>query len=339
METPKLIKLDETSMQAVLDVVSDGIWDWHAESGYVYRNEGWYSMLGYDPHSLENTVFTWDSLIHPGDYEYVMDCFDEYLRGDAPEYRAQYRIRTHNGSYIWIEDRAKAVFWNKDGTIGRMIGAHRNIDPEKRLIEEYQKQNKSLESMVDERTQELIETNLALQEKAEAFEVLARTDSLTNTANRRHFETELHKEIERSQRFKEPLSILAIDIDNFKVINDEHGHNTGDLVLITVANIIKQHIREIDTVARWGGDEIMVLLPHTSMNEAVHVAEKTRALINTTSIKPNLCISISVGVAELMRNEQMNTLLQRADKALYQSKEHGRNQVYLANDEKFIRTV
>uniref|UniRef100_UPI003CEBEB08 PAS domain-containing protein n=1 Tax=Pseudomonas sp. DWR1-3-2b2 TaxID=2804671 RepID=UPI003CEBEB08 len=92
-------------LHTVLELVSDGIWDWNANTGFVYRNPGWYAMLGYHRHALENSVFTWESVIHSDDYPHVMKVFDDYIHRRAPHDRAEYRCRKKDGSYLWIEDR------------------------------------------------------------------------------------------------------------------------------------------------------------------------------------------------------------------------------------------
>lgn len=125
----------EDLLHTILELVSDGIWDWNANTGFVYRNPGWYKMLGYEPHSLDNTALTWENLIHPDDYPAVMAVFDDYVQQRAPTYQAEYRCRMLDGSYTWIEDRGYVLSRNADGSVARMIGAHRSIDDKRRLLE------------------------------------------------------------------------------------------------------------------------------------------------------------------------------------------------------------
>ena len=153
---------------------------------------------------------------------------------------------------------------------------------------------------------------------------LATTDALTSVANRYHFEKVLNHEVRRAHRFKEPLSIIAVDIDKFKDINDQYGHAIGDLALVEITKLIKSTIREIDLLARWGGDEFMIVLPHTSLDEANILAEKIRALIAGSE---TFKLTSSFGVAQLTRNESSMRLTIRADQALYKSKTSGRNAV------------
>lgn len=319
--------VNEESLRTTLELISDGIWDWNANTGYVYRSPSWYTMLGYDINSLENTVFTWENVIHKADFERVMAHFDEYISHKSTEYKIQYRCRTATGSYLWIEDTAAIVASNKDGSVARMIGAHRNIDAEKQLLEHNEQKQTSLQSLVDKQTQALLDANQKLEKQAKEAETLATTDALTAIANRYFFEQRLHSEIARATRFNEPLSLISMDIDHFKEINDQQGHVTGDMTLIKLVNLINSHVREIDMLARWGGDEFMIILPNTPLAEAQNVAEKFRVLIKNEAITPSINITASFGIAELKTNEDSEQLHMRTDKALYRAKSEGRDKV------------
>ncbi len=272
-----LSDLNEDMLHTILELVSDGIWDWNANSGFVYRNPGWYEMLGYEPHSLENTVLTWESVIHPDDYPRVMVLFDAYLERRSTGYQAEYRCRAKDGRYIWIEDRGYVIARNDDGSVARMVGAHRSIDDRKRLVEALERRNESLEAMVEARTQELSRVNQQLQTQLEENRKLAQTDALTATANRHLLSTALPQECERAQRFRQPLSLIAMDIDDFKPINDHYGHALGDAALVRVVDKVKQCVREGDLLVRWGGDEFIMVLPNTSLADARALAETIRS--------------------------------------------------------------
>jgi diguanylate cyclase (GGDEF)-like protein/PAS domain S-box-containing protein len=312
-------------VQAIIDLVSDGIWDWHIDTGYVYRNSGWYRMLGYEPHSLDNDVLTWESLIHPEDLTRVMLHFDDYLSGRSSCYRIEYRCRTSGGDYLWIEDCAHIVTRLPDGAPARMIGAHRDIHDKKLYFETLVSTNQSLALLVDECTQELRHTNEELHRQVEENRRLAETDSLTQVANRYRLEQTLRHECERAKRFNHALSIVTLDIDEFKQINDLYGHCAGDQTLVELANQVKHQLREIDTLARWGGDEFILILPSTSLQDAHRVAEKIRAHIAEVGLQTPLPITLSFGLAEYLPGEGSHQLLNRADGALYRAKRLGKN--------------
>ncbi|SIR61273.1 PAS domain S-box-containing protein/diguanylate cyclase (GGDEF) domain-containing protein [Aeromonas sp. RU39B] len=319
--------VDQQVVQTILEVISDGIWDWNANTGFVYRNPGWYRMLGYEPHTLGNTVFTWESVIHPEDLERVMAHFDDYLNGIVPEYGIEYRCKTRQGGYVWIEDRGHIVARNADGSVARMIGAHRDIHARKLLLEQLEQRTYTLEHLVADRTSELQRVNAQLQAQLEENRRLAETDGLTGAANRYAMEKSLQSECDRSQRFNHPLSLLLMDMDNFKRINDRWGHAAGDQTLIGLVALIRPHLREIDLLGRWGGDEFMVVLPNTPLSEAKVVANKIQALLQTHLLVGGERGSLSIGLAQYQRHDTPQQLMVRADRALYQAKRQGKNRI------------
>jgi diguanylate cyclase (GGDEF)-like protein/PAS domain S-box-containing protein len=326
-DTIRISDVSEAVVHGILEVISDGIWDWHANTGFVYRNTGWYRMLGYEPHTLDNTVFTWESLIHPDDLAAVMAKFDLCLSDSVHEYRAEYRCRTRDGSYLWIEDCGRIIERNPDGSVARMIGAHRDIHASKLLLAQLERRNHSLEQQVAERTAELVRLNEALQQKAEENRQLAETDALTGAASRYRLERVIKLECERSRRFKYAFSVIAMDVDDFKQINDNHGHSAGDQTLVKIVALVRTHIREIDLIARWGGDEFIVVLPNTGLADGRLVADKLRELIVRSRVCEHLDITLSFGLAEYQPDEPMSQLMVRVDRALYQAKLAGKNQI------------
>ena len=163
----------------------------------------------------------------------------------------------------------------------------------------------------------------------------ATLDALTNLNNRRQFETRLKQEIAITKRQSNPLCAMMIDIDYFKKVNDTYGHASGDVVLRTVATVIKAHLRESDIPARYGGEEFAVLLPYTHIEEAQIVGERLRKAIEETSVQLdnfNINVTISMGLAEFHSDESGEELFERADKALYEAKESGRNRVCISKN-------
>lgn len=319
--------LNADMLHAVMELVSDGIWDWNADTGYVYRNPGWYEMLGYPRHSLENNVFTWENVIHPDDYPLVMVVFDDYINQRAPHYQAEYRCRKKDGSYLWIEDRGYVIARNPDGSVKRMVGAHRDIHSRKHSIEQLQKRNQSLEALVAERTRELSRVNQQLQLQLDENRILAEQDALTHIANRYRLEKVLLEECERAERFRLPLTLVAMDIDEFKLINDQHGHSMGDETLMIVVEGLNACMRTGDLPARWGGDEFMVVLPKTTLDAAKRAAEHIRKHIAQLPILHDVHVTLSLGVAQRHPGESAAALMRRADQALYRAKAAGKNRV------------
>jgi two-component system cell cycle response regulator len=160
---------------------------------------------------------------------------------------------------------------------------------------------------------------------------LASTDPLTGLLNRRAFNQWMEHEGPRAHRYAHPLSLALLDIDHFKSVNDRHGHDAGDAVLVKVALVVRESLREADIVARWGGEEIVIALPDTDHDGALRACERVRAAIEaariTTPSGSTLAVTASIGVASLLKAEQMAALVARADAAMYRAKAGGRNRV------------
>ncbi|NJL60036.1 MAG: GNAT family N-acetyltransferase, partial [Desulfobacteraceae bacterium] len=167
---------------------------------------------------------------------------------------------------------------------------------------------------------------------------LAITDGLTKLCNSRHFYKQLKIETERSARYGHPLSLLMLDIDYFKNYNDTYGHLEGDKVLSAMGRVIRGCLRTMDSAYRYGGEEFTVILPETDSQEAEVVADRIRKVIEKEIFEPkeNLTagITVSIGITEHKAKEELPTLIKRADKAMYESKQKGRNRITVLTAEK-----
>jgi len=179
---------------------------------------------------------------------------------------------------------------------------------------------KRIESMVAEKTQTLLEAYREL-------ELAVITDKLTGLLNRNRLDDLLQLELNRSYRYGKPFSLFLVDIDHFKEINDTHGHLPGDEVLVAVAKLVANTIRITDFAGRWGGDELVVILPETSRERAVEIAEKLQRRIADEVIDGHIRVTASFGVTAYERGDSQQSIFSRADAALYQAKQKGRNRV------------
>ncbi len=199
-------------------------------------------------------------------------------------------------------------------SFGNMI---EKLKQSKELTMEY---SKKLEDEVQERTEEL-------KEKNKLLEKIAETDPLTQLFNRNRLYSALTQELSHIDQCNTGSSIILLDIDHFKAINDRYGHNKGDLVLKTFSNIIRSGCRSTDIVGRWGGEEFLIICPKTDLTTSTTLAEKLRTAIEKQGIPDIECITASFGVSKFCSEDTVDSLLERTDRALYQAKNKGRNQV------------
>ena len=187
-------------------------------------------------------------------------------------------------------------------------------------LKEIEERATVLEKLVQERTQEL-------QQAREELERLAETDPMTGLYNRMKMDKTLTSEIQRATRYQTTFSIVLFDLDNFKEINDTRGHQIGDQLLEELAKVIRHRVRNTDVIGRWGGDEFLIISPETNLEDAALLAETIRITLSTHNFKNDIHITSSFGVATWMENDSQDTLIDRADKALYKAKGSGKDQV------------
>ncbi|WP_144395283.1 ABC transporter substrate binding protein [Pleionea sediminis] len=170
-------------------------------------------------------------------------------------------------------------------------------------------------------------TTLVLRQRKEKYEKMAMHDPLTGLYNRHYLDAMAAKKIAEAARYHLPMCLLVLDLDKFKLINDTYGHPVGDIILKNVSNLLKKHCRSEDIVARIGGEEFVILLDRCDKEKAIEKANLLRSSIEAS--KPNdILVTISIGVTEFISEQQdLNGLLEKADKALYQAKDEGRNRV------------
>lgn len=182
----------------------------------------------------------------------------------------------------------------------------------------------SIEELVEARVAE--RTNNLVAQMTE-YEQQASTDALTGLLNRRGGEAAITNHVARSKRLASPISFLLIDIDNFKIFNDQYGHATGDIVISSVASCLRDTIRASDIAIRWGGEEYLICLPDTDLHGAISTGEKLRQQVEGLDIQGNLKVTISVGCSELGQDD-FQVALARSDMNLYFAKSKGRNRVF-----------
>lgn len=279
-----------------------GHWYWNIKTNNVTFNPLKIKTLGYDESDVPNKVdyqyFT--DLLHPDDYPKAMDAMRDHLYGKKPVYEVEYRIKTKDGGYLWYYDRGKITQYDDQGKPVFMAGIVFDITEKKRIES----------SLVDE--------NRILSE-------LSSIDGLTQVNNHRSLLNFLKEETINSMKNNQQLTIGIFDIDDFKKVNDTKGHVFGDKVLFDVALIMKKAVRDKDLVGRYGGEEFMIVLPHTNIEQAKIVAERIRSSIEKKMFE-DMHITISGGLKQY-NNEDLAEFVHQADLNLYQAKGTGKNKV------------
>jgi len=246
--------------------------------------------------------------MHPEDRELVRASIRDALKGASSHYRAEHRVRTHDGQWLWIQSHGQVTERDEAGGARRMLGTNADITERKRT-----------------------ETELA-ESRAE-LERAALYDSLTELPNRRLLEDRMQLALARARRGRQIIAVMCLDVDLFKTINDTMGHAAGDAVLKEFAARLNGCARASDTAARLGGDEFVVLIEDLHRPDDVRVlAEK---IIDAMAEKfrvgaEDLSVSTSIGIACSSGSETGEELLLRADAALYEAKRAGRNRFQIA---------
>lgn len=299
------LKFHERQLEFVINNSGLGIWDWYVQTGEIIFNERWANIIGYTLEELSPvSIETWMKYAHPDDREESDRLLKEHWAGKTEYYACDSRMKHKSGHWVWVYDTGRVIEWANDGVPRRMIGTHLDITKKK-------------ESQIN-----LDETNRQIKD-------WSYLDSLTKIPNRRAYAEKLASEVLAARRSMTSLSLLMIDVDNFKEYNESYGHEKGDGALFTVAKLIKDVLpRKTDFLARFGSDQFVVILPYTTIDGAVPTAKKIRQSIIDGNIehmrsKFKNILTISIGISSV--NTNFDELLSHADEALLQAKKNGRN--------------
>lgn len=289
----------ETEERLTLATVHNGvgIWDWNLRTLEMVWDDSMFALYRLQRTEFSGAIDAWQKSLHPDDRERCNREIEASLAGRIP-FDTEFRVVWPNGEIRYIKAVAK-IFRDEHDEAVRMLGTNIDITARKQLEIELQRQ--------------------------------AHVDFLTGVNNRGYFMELAEMELNRALRYQNPLSVLMIDIDYFKLVNDNYGHQTGDRVLKKLAEICEQTLREVDIIGRLGGEEFALLLPETDNKEAFEVGQRLIKAVSLSSLsiedRPPLKFTISVGVASLRQGSDLQLLLDLADKALYEAKNTGRNKV------------
>lgn len=289
----------ETRLKLALQGAKEGVWDWDLVNQTSVLSERAQEILQIDTPVFACSVESLQKSVHPEDVTLITKALSAHLSGKAPDYSVEHRIRGRDGSWVWILARGIVTERARDGRALRMVGTF-------------------LET-TERRTRE------------ESTIYIAHHDRLTRLPNRWLFSDRMQQALMRAAREKGKFGVVYFDLDNFKPVNDCHGHEMGDKLLRAVAERVKNCLRGSDTIARVGGDEFAILLPRIETEEdtrkvAANVLRCLNEPFNIDGVR--LAISSSVGIATYPTDGlDEETLLRHADAAMYQAKREGRNRI------------
>ncbi len=282
----------------ILKGTNVGTWEWDVQTGETIFNERWANIIGYTLEEISPvSIDTWMKFAHPDDLKASGELLEKNFIKELDYYEFESRMQHKNGNWVWVLDRGKVMSWTDEGKPLLMCGTHQDITDRK--------------------------------ESEEKIRYFATHDPLTELPNLRVAIDRISEALKLAKRNKALVAIMFIDLDGFKGVNDNHGHDAGDNVLKTIANRLSSCVRESDTVARIGGDEFVIVLNGIyKADNAAEIADKAiQAVSQTITFKGSqLKVGASIGIALYPTNgNDPEYLLKQADNAMYAIKNSGKN--------------
>ena len=290
-------KNEQDVLLSLFDLSDTVLFKWNNDERWSvnYVSKSVDKLLGYSQNDFQSNAISYSSCVHHDDLNQVMKEVTDAIENNVYFFEHKpYRIVNKDGDIKWILD-STVVVRNEKNEIINFLGYLNDIT-------------------------ELKDNEIALQK-------LSRTDQLTKINNRMHLDDVLQHQYYRFYRDQEVTSIILIDIDYFKAVNDEYGHLVGDKVLIEFSNILQSGIRKGDILGRWGGEEFLIILPHTNLSQALILSEKLRQSIDKHTFETIGRKTASFGVSTFEKDMSVEQVIDSADISLYQAKELGRNRV------------
>lgn len=308
IEAERALRKSEQSLKIAQAVAHLGHWSMDSRSGHVTWSDEIYRIFGLEPQTTVPSYEAFLQAAHPDDRAHLAACIENTLKG--ADFDIEYRILLPDGRTRMAHAKGVLVSFTDPDRPHEVIGTVQHIPEMIGVIQD-----------ITERKQ--LEWRLELE---------ARTDALTGCANRRYFLDLAQQEFSRMHRFGGSLSALMLDLDQFKSINDVHGHAVGDLTLQKFTQVCRSILREQDLVGRLGGEEFAIVLVETGEEQAREIAERLRESVAAAEIplaaSPPLNFTTSIGLATATAADaDFAAVLKRADQALYEAKKAGRNRV------------
>lgn len=294
---------EERRFRALVEHSSDIIVATDLTGTITYVNPAVEKVLGFKPE--ERIGRKGFELIHPDDSNFLIDSFATLISDANPRVvKGEIHLRHKDDTYRALEAVGSNLI--KDNSVEGIIVNYRDITERKRA-----------EDM--------------LRKSEQRYQELSIIDDLTKLYNSRHFYAQLEKEIERANRYKQPMTLLLMDLDKFKIFNDTYGHVEGDHVLARFGKVIKKCLRDTDSAYRYGGEEFTIILPMTTSQDGFVTAERIRHEFKNEVFTPvpgkKVVMTMSIGISQYGRNENMKEFVHRVDKLMYQAKQNGRDRI------------
>jgi diguanylate cyclase (GGDEF)-like protein/PAS domain S-box-containing protein len=296
-KSEQTLMISEERWKYALEGAGEGVWDWNLQTDEVFRSARWHEIYGYGEGDIGRTARDGRILIHPDDLAQAVEHIEAYLAGGTEIFISEFRLRCKDGSWKWTLSRGRVVESDNAGQPLRMIGIHTDISDRK-------------------------------NSEAQVFQ-LAHYDSLTGLPNRVLFMDRLHQDIRKAQRSNHSLTLMFLDLDRFKEVNDALGHDAGDQLLQETAQRLMSCTRASDTVARLGGDEFTIIL--NNLSDSVSLEQVAQSILERLAEpfhigEEMVYLSTSIGITIYPYDAtDAEVLLKNADQAMYAAKDEGKN--------------
>ncbi|MGB5217656.1 MAG: PAS domain S-box protein [Smithella sp.] len=297
------LRAEQQRFRSLIEHSSDIIVVMNLEGIITYINPTVEQVLGFKVE--ERIGHQGLELVHPDDFKFLAEAFIILVQDSNPcIIHGEMRLRNKQGIFHSFEGIGSNLI--TDNVVEGVILNYRDITERKKAEE-------------------------ILKQSEQRYLELSIIDDLTQLYNSRHFYEQLKKEIERSNRYKQPLTLLLLDLDKFKEFNDTYGHVEGDIVLSRLGQVIKGCLRETDSAYRYGGEEFTIILPTTTCQEGVVTAQRIQTELRKEAFTPvesqKIHVTVSIGVAQYNQKEEMRAFVHRVDQFMYQAKNSGRNRI------------
>ncbi len=301
-QAEEALRESKEQYRALVENASDIVFRTDNNGHFTFVNAAAIRITGYEEKEIIGKHYP--TLIHPDMRDEAIKFFGrQFVKGLQNTY-SEYPIIKKDGREVWLGQNTQLIM--EDGNVTGFQAVSRDITERKRLEKE-------------------------LRDSEERYRELSIIDDLTQLYNSRYFYHQLKMEIDRLDRYEHPLTLLLLDLDNFKAFNDAYGHIEGDQVLLRLGQVIKRCLRKTDSAYRYGGEEFTIILPMTTRKEGTVTAERIRAEFKKENFSPvsdkHVYLTVSIGLAQYKKKEDMKAFVHRVDQLMYQGKKNGKDRI------------